>query len=45
MKKSFLGTYVHYVEDPCMLVDIDTMDDLKLAERIIKHGMFDFGLQ
>jgi CMP-N,N'-diacetyllegionaminic acid synthase len=38
------GTYVHVIDDPYTLVDIDTPEDLALAERIVQHQLFDFGL-
>lgn len=39
------GVYLHCIDDPCMLVDIDTPEDLDLASRIISRGKFNFGLQ
>lgn len=39
-----LGPYVHCIDDPVMLIDIDTHNDFKLAEMVIKEGLFDFGL-
>ena len=35
--------YCHVVEDPASLVDIDTPEDMMLAEMIMEKGLFDFG--
>jgi CMP-N,N'-diacetyllegionaminic acid synthase len=36
--------YMHVVDDPYMLLDIDTTDNLSLAESIVQRNLFDFGL-
>jgi CMP-N-acetylneuraminic acid synthetase len=36
------GPYIHYLDDPAMCVDIDTVDDLRTAEAIINNNLFDF---
>jgi CMP-N-acetylneuraminic acid synthetase len=38
------GTYVHYLNDPIATIDIDTLDDLRLAERVVSDNLFDFEL-
>lgn len=40
---AYRGTYVHYLDDPVMLIDIDTHEDLRLAQKIVGCGLFDFG--
>ncbi|KAF0233648.1 MAG: N-acylneuraminate [Desulfovibrionaceae bacterium] len=35
--------FVHILEDPISLIDIDYAEDFLLAEEIIKNNMFDFG--
>jgi len=35
--------YYHVLSDRCMLIDIDTLEDLRLAEAVIDRGLFDFG--
>jgi N-acylneuraminate cytidylyltransferase len=35
--------YYHVLTDKCMLIDIDTSQDLKWAETIIQKKIFDFG--
>ena len=35
-------SYVERVEDPISLIDIDTMEDFLLAEKVIERGLFDF---
>jgi CMP-N-acetylneuraminic acid synthetase len=40
-----LGTYLHHLADPMGLIDIDSYADLRLAEEIIKQGLFSFGLE
>lgn len=37
--------YYHVVRDKCMLIDIDTPKDLRLAEAVIRNGVFDFGFE
>jgi len=34
--------YFHVVDDPLSLIDIDTPRDLRLAEEVIRRGLFDF---
>jgi CMP-N-acetylneuraminic acid synthetase len=34
--------YIHIIDNPVSLIDIDTFADLYLAEEIIKKGLFDF---
>lgn len=34
--------YVKVVDDPISLIDIDTMNDFRLAEYVISRGLFDF---
>jgi len=34
--------YNHVLHNPVSLIDIDTLDDLRLAEAVIREGMFDF---
>ncbi|RJR51533.1 MAG: acylneuraminate cytidylyltransferase family protein [Desulfobacteraceae bacterium] len=34
--------YVHVIDDPVSLIDIDTPSDLRLAEEVIKRRLFDF---
>jgi N-acylneuraminate cytidylyltransferase len=36
------GLYLHVVENPISLIDIDDYSDLRHAETIIKNNMFDF---
>ena len=36
--------YVHIIDDPISLIDIDYPSDFYLAEEVIKQGLFDFGL-
>jgi len=36
--------YVHVIDDPVCLIDIDTPSDLRLAEEIIKRRLFDFDI-
>ncbi|OIO05541.1 MAG: hypothetical protein AUJ49_01180 [Desulfovibrionaceae bacterium CG1_02_65_16] len=38
------GCAVRYLENPIMEIDIDTPEDLLLAESVIANGLFDFGL-
>ena len=40
---AYRGTYLHYLDDPVMLIDIDTPEDLRLAQRVVACGLFDFG--
>lgn len=43
--RRFLGVrppYLHIVSDPMMLVDIDSIHDFRLAETLVKRGLFDF---
>ena len=35
------GAYIHYLDDPAMCVDIDTVDDLLMAEAILNNNLFD----
>ena len=35
--------YYHVLTDKCMLIDIDTTEDLRWAEAVIRNGLFDFG--
>ena len=35
--------YYHVLTDKCMLIDIDTTEDLRWAESVIRNGLFDFG--
>ncbi|XPS85850.1 NeuA1: predicted N-acetylneuraminate cytidylyltransferase [Desulfosarcina variabilis str. Montpellier] len=35
--------YFYEITDKCMLIDIDTQKDLKLAETVIEKDLFDFG--
>jgi N-acylneuraminate cytidylyltransferase len=35
--------YFHVLKDKCMLIDIDTLSDLKWAESIIQANLFNFG--
>jgi len=35
--------YLHMLDDPISLIDIDYAEDFLLAEEIIKNNMFDFG--
>lgn len=35
--------YLHVITDKCMLIDIDTPEDLHRAEAVISKGLFDFG--
>ena len=35
--------YYHVLTDKCMLIDIDTPQDLRWAEAVISNGLFDFG--
>ena len=35
--------YFHVLTDKCMLIDIDTPQDLQWAETVIREGLFDFG--
>ena len=35
--------YYHVLTDKCMLIDIDTPQDLSWAEAVISNGLFDFG--
>jgi N-acylneuraminate cytidylyltransferase len=35
--------YYHVLTDKCMFIDIDTPRDLRWAEAVIRHGLFDFG--
>ena len=37
--------FLHVLDDPVTLIDIDTYDDLSAAEKIIRKGLFDFTLQ
>ncbi len=34
--------YVHILEDPIEVLDIDTWEDLRLAEEVIRQGFFEF---
>ena len=38
------GFYLHHLTDPISLIDIDTYEDLYLAEEVIKQNLFDFNL-
>ncbi|WP_243358646.1 cytidylyltransferase domain-containing protein [Fundidesulfovibrio terrae] len=38
------GAYIYHVEDPVMLIDIDTPADFRYAEMVIQAGLFDFSL-
>lgn len=37
-------TYVQYLDNPIMTIDIDTPDDLRLAEQVVSSKLFDFEL-
>lgn len=37
------STYLYRVEHPCELIDIDSEEDLDLAQRVIEDGLYDFG--
>ncbi len=39
------GRYCHPLTDPVSLIDIDTLEDLYLAEEVIRAGLFDFDLR
>jgi hypothetical protein len=36
-------SYLHVIEDPISMIDIDTWVDFYLAESVIREGLFDFG--
>lgn len=36
------GTFIHYLDNPVMAIDIDTPEDLRLAELVIANNLFDF---
>jgi CMP-N-acetylneuraminic acid synthetase len=42
LKAQPLGEYCHPLTDPVQLIDIDTSEDLLLAEEVIRAGAFDF---
>jgi CMP-N-acetylneuraminic acid synthetase len=44
IRTALRGTFVHVLDDPILAVDIDTPEDLVLAETIIANNLFDFGL-
>ena len=37
--------YLHVIKDPVSLIDIDSLSDFFLAEKVIKNGLFDFDLK
>ena len=37
------GIHVHRLNDPISLIDIDTYEDLAMAEKVFQHKLFDFG--
>lgn len=39
---AFKGIYLHELKDPISLIDIDNLRDYKLAESVIKQGLFNF---
>lgn len=39
--RPFRGTYVHVLDNPCALVDIDTWEDYRLARAIVEKGWYD----
>ena len=41
-KHGTLPSYAHVVTDPIMLIDIDTMRDMELAEAVLRADAFDF---
>jgi CTP:molybdopterin cytidylyltransferase MocA len=45
MARTGRGNYCHVLDDPAMLIDIDTPDDLTLAGQVIARGLFDFGCE
>ena len=36
------GMYYHRIEDSISLIDIDSDDDLQIAEAVLREGYFDF---
>ncbi|WP_051445316.1 cytidylyltransferase domain-containing protein [Desulfocurvus vexinensis] len=45
MARTGRGSYCHVLDDPAMLIDIDTPGDLALAGQVIARGLFDFGCE
>ena len=39
-----MNTYMHIIDNPISLIDIDTPFDLSFAEEVIKNNLFDFGI-
>ena len=39
---AFRGVYVHYLDDPVMAIDIDTPEDMRLAEDVMACNLFNF---
>lgn len=44
LKPAIQGIHIHRLSDPISLIDIDTYEDLAIAEKVFKHNLFDFGL-
>lgn len=44
LKAAIQGLHIHRLRDPISLIDIDTYEDLAMAEKVFQHNLFDFGL-